>query len=812
MERTKKPSSENKENECSHETKERRSPIHMVATSPSKPIRPTQPEDIHITFITTRSVGKVVFAPRIMDAKNVFLVNNINYHVHQYISASSISAIEDLRLVYNMCARVDKFISTPSVTNVLGSVHTVYNITRRVGQLFSTKNITNIHGSVCIVYNITGRVGRLISTLNITNIHGSVCIVYNITAPVDLLVTDLTVVNVQGSVYINFNVSSHINKHISLLMITNVRGDIYINCGSRTADCFSTPSNWLSELQTSLPDKSSLLQTTREAASCNNPDAPLKVYVECLEMERRFLDTLGIIECVQARKRHHDGLLKGPVNTKFLGEVTLCEEQEKNGHKKHLDSTELECHHDTDEKCAIEIGVEHSERGEERGEPEEVDELKKMYMLDDADGGSPPEVHRLNQPVNSCISCGRITDDTLWNLSEPSVSTETGVLVYEHRSPPGSYECTVSGLRWVCAGEVSLQYRLADPDIFKAQLEMLQYTPIGPLMDIKVLSGELDEAHLPHSACVEHSDSSFSDAVRVLRGDDSGVSLEKCAQLSCLHAKLRYPSFSLVGLLVKMRIPVWSLVDVLIYRTRIAPLTLFIYVVPRDASMIQAVEDEGRRIGGKRIDKHRPNTSIWMNAKVSLVSGMAEISPKEITLNYARPPDLFEVFVENANAELIDLELTSNGQSIWNVTLRPVDYSEATGVARRHPCVSQASRLTPTVVRREAQLRSGPTSHMEGRRELASLSNKERVFMVQSDLINRGSKGLLKGMLVSLQSQKPSVVSQWEVNEVLQGNKVLQDQWLSFLTVLQNKGNTACGIMLRLLRDLDYYFYEDLGL
>ena len=84
--------------------------------------------------------------------------------------------------------------------------------------------------------------------------------------------------------------------------------------------------------------------------------------------------------------------------------------------------------------------------------------------------------------------------------------------------------------------------------------------------------------------------------------------------------------------------------------------------------------------------------------------------------------------------------------------------------------------------------------------------------MVQKDLINRGSKALLRGMLVSLQQELPSVVSQWEVNDILQGSRVLQDQWSSLLTMLQNKGEIACGIMLRVLRDLDFYLFEDLRL
>ena len=212
---------------------------------------------------------------------------------------------------------------------------------------------------------------------------------------------------------------------------------------------------------------------------------------------------------------------------------------------------------------------------------------------------------------------------------------------------------------------------------------------------------------------VQGSDPSFSDAVRVLRGGSSGgVSLEKCAQLTRFHTVLRHPSFSLVELVVKMGIPMRSHVDTLIYRTRDVPLTLFIYVVPRDASMITAVEDEAKRIGGKRIRMPSPDASIWMNAKFSLKSEKAEISPNEITLKYARPPDLFEVFVENAE-ESIDLQLISDGDTIWQATLRRVDYSEPSGVTESPLRVSAASEPIPTTASRET-----PPS------EEASLSNK----------------------------------------------------------------------------------------
>ena len=210
---------------------------------------------------------------------------------------------------------------------------------------------------------------------------------------------------------------------------------------------------------------------------------------------------------------------------------------------------------------------------------------------------------------------------------------------------------------------------------------------------------------------VQGSDPSFSDAVRVLRGDSSSVSVEKCAQLTRFPVVPRHRS-SLLERFMKMSFQMKSHVDMLIFRTRVVPLTLFIYVVPRDASMITAVEEEARKIGGKRIYKHRPNAEIWTNTKFSLKSEKAEISPNEITLKYARPPDLFEVFVENAE-ESIDLQLISDGDTIWQATLRRVDYSEPSGVAGSPLSASAASEPIPTTASRETQPR-----------EEALLSNK----------------------------------------------------------------------------------------
>lgn len=74
-----------------------------------------------------------------------------------------------------------------------------------------------------------------------------------------------------------------------------------------------------------------------------------------------------------------------------------------------------------------------------------------------------------------------------------------------------------------------------------------------------------------------------------------------------------------------------------------------------------------------------------MNTKVSLQSSCSDdIEPSDITLKYIRPPDFFEVFIGSAE-KYFRLELISEGQSIWKVTLRRgAEYGNSEEVAHGH--------------------------------------------------------------------------------------------------------------------------------
>ena len=66
------------------------------------------------------------------------------------------------------------------------------------------------------------------------------------------------------------------------------------------------------------------------------------------------------------------------------------------------------------------------------------------------------------------------------------------------QSDTGRFECSVSALRWVCKEPVSLQYRFCSWEEHRDKSACTDYVPAGPLLDISVAAGQLEEVYLPH--------------------------------------------------------------------------------------------------------------------------------------------------------------------------------------------------------------------------------------------------------------------------------------------------------------------------
>lgn len=245
---------------------------------------------------------------------------------------------------------------------------------------------------------------------------------------------------------------------------------------------------------------------------------------------------------------------------------------------------------------------------------------------------------------------------------EPDVSTEKSVSTYSLSSSAGRYECSESGLRWLCAGQVTLQYRFTDWHLLAGELPDMQYRPAGPSMDIKLISGELQEIHLPHFLCLGGSQSFLKDAVMVLHKQDSGVCLEKC-ELSRFHARLVNPSFSILGLfysLISFLLPgkeVKIHADVQVYLSSTVPFTFRTYLLPADAYLRMLLKEQEMEegFGGTMLAKGRPENPLQMKEFYVLKTDCdASICPGELSLRYS---DIVPNFTEVHLTEALEFKM-----------------------------------------------------------------------------------------------------------------------------------------------------------
>ncbi|XP_042564718.1 protein NLRC3-like [Clupea harengus] len=289
---------------------------------------------------------------------------------------------------------------------------------------------------------------------------------------------------------------------------------------------------------------------------------------------------------------------------------------------------------------------------------------------------TPKEDQHTNDPQRSCESCVEVPDTSHWVLVEPEVSTEKSVSIYSLSSPAGSYECSESGLRWSCAGPVTLQYRFTDWHVYAEELAHMQFRPAGPLMDIRLMSGELEEIHLPHFLCLGSCEASVRDAVRVLHGRDSGVCMEVC-ELTRRHARLAHPSFSLLGLVYYLRDLFFPKVhcELLLFCTCPAPLTLHAYLVPKDPAHIRDIHQE-EKLEGVRSRKPGAVGPLQLEASVHVrTSCRSEILPEMMSLWPLSTANFCEVYMEQPE-EGFDLEVISSQHTepIWRTKIRRNDY------------------------------------------------------------------------------------------------------------------------------------------
>ncbi len=240
-----------------------------------------------------------------------------------------------------------------------------------------------------------------------------------------------------------------------------------------------------------------------------------------------------------------------------------------------------------------------------------------------------------------CQSCVHIADPDQWVQIEPSVCADEGVSKFRVSTQPGRYECVRTRMRWVCDCDVTLQYQTVDCQFLNAELARLQCNRIAPVMDVTVISGKLDQVHLPHYICLVESEASLRDAVKVLSVEDEGITVEP-VQLTRFHAKILQPSFSIKTLIISWIMGWNEHCNLLLYMRSRAPLILHVYLFPFDIRAKEEVEKNER--SNVLIQHPRPDRPFRMKTPHVLDVPGASVHPTEgITLRRETDPNFFKI-------------------------------------------------------------------------------------------------------------------------------------------------------------------------
>ncbi|XP_025760249.1 NACHT, LRR and PYD domains-containing protein 1b allele 2 isoform X2 [Oreochromis niloticus] len=282
-----------------------------------------------------------------------------------------------------------------------------------------------------------------------------------------------------------------------------------------------------------------------------------------------------------------------------------------------------------------------------------------------------------------------------WTKLKPEVNSTDAdeAPTYSLQSAAGHFECRVSGLRWVCKGKTSFQYQFRSWEGHMERMESRQYMPAGPLMDVTVTAGKLNEVHLPHWICIADVPD-ILDMFAVVHIDDCGDVVEKVSEVTPTHVKLTEPNFSIIAALIRSIFPPKiSCYMLMYYQPNTSFLKLHVYLIRQDPALEQEIDEKYREkndekksnLNFKKIIKHPPDKYLQTERLFSLKADntSAKIQPKELTLRYNRQ-NFYEVYVMNPGSELILTLVRTHpadgepaDEPLWKCEIRADDHPES---------------------------------------------------------------------------------------------------------------------------------------
>nr|KAF6296468.1 NLR family pyrin domain containing 1 [Myotis myotis] len=280
-------------------------------------------------------------------------------------------------------------------------------------------------------------------------------------------------------------------------------------------------------------------------------------------------------------------------------------------------------------------------------------------------------------------------DDDFWGPTGP-VATE---MVDKHRSlyrvhfPVAcSYHWPNVGLHFVVRGPVTIEIEFCAWDQFLDQIvPRHSWMVAGPLFDIKAEPGAVAAVHLPHFIALQgqHVDISWFQVAHI---KEDGILMEKPASVEPHYIVLENPSFSPIGVLLRMiqtALSIRVIANVLLYYHRQPEEVNFhLYLIPSDCTIRKAIDDEEKKFQFFQIRKPPPLTPLYMGSRYTVSgSDKLEIIPEELELCYRSPgkPQLFSEFYVDHLGPGIWLQIKSKNDEtvVWEALVKSGDLRPA---------------------------------------------------------------------------------------------------------------------------------------
>ncbi|XP_045074979.1 NACHT, LRR and PYD domains-containing protein 1 homolog [Coregonus clupeaformis] len=315
----------------------------------------------------------------------------------------------------------------------------------------------------------------------------------------------------------------------------------------------------------------------------------------------------------------------------------------------------------------------------------------------------------------------------------------------------------------------------------------MQYGQGGPLLDITMELGELEEVHLPHFVCLG-TNPSLRNEMKILHVEEHGVSFEDVHEVTRFHAKILHPKFSVISVILSYiftrNIDVHC--ELMLYMT-VKKETLIprLYLFPSNPSQIQAVEQQEKSQGSSRVLISRPEQAFKLNSFFRLnIPCSTYINPQKIHLIHRdSTPSFFRAVVKMTGVD-IEMELFGDDERIaWKEVVSQDEYITAT-------------HSTSAVLGAGRPAESSLTG-----------STAQQLRSVRTEFVRRVSGPVLEGLLDGLLQH--TVINQEEMESI----KVIAERAekaRDIIDMVLRKGTESCSRMINLLGELDPCLWSQL--